>query len=78
MIDRVEATPESDVSATQLREEIRARGLTEDEWQHFLAKYGPAMLPADERGFAEARGAWGNTEADRFLEELEEVWASWL
>lgn len=65
------------MSAAQLREEIGARSLTADEWQHFLAKHGSEMLPADEHGFTKARGAWGDAEADRFLSELDEVWASW-
>lgn len=38
------------VSATELRKEIGAHGLTEDEWQDFLAQHGQEMLPPDEEG----------------------------
>jgi hypothetical protein len=39
-----------DVSASDLREEIGARSLTQDEWQDFLAQHGPEMLPPDQEG----------------------------
>lgn len=39
-----------EVSAAEIREEIGARSLTEDEWQDFLAQHGPEMLPPDQEG----------------------------
>ena len=39
-----------EVSATELREEIEARSLTEDEWQAFLTQHGQELLPSDEEG----------------------------
>ena len=34
----------------EIREEIGAHSLTEDEWQDFLAQHGPEMLPPDQEG----------------------------